>query len=274
MTEQLTSLVAKFYNVPAIASIVDSNPITRIAVRDYGVPIFFLVSALVFFLLILLLLMLKPKKGRPKKIKEKKPARSKAKPEKKQERAMAAPKAVMKKLAKLPPSTLPLYPVADKRPAISEDLLAAELAMAPVPEPEFVAPAVASTAAVPSFALDDMAGQDITPAVAAAEIELAPTTNGEDFSPVFDDATAEEEGSSAPPRNDDFDPAPQFDASDFAAIEDDPGAAPTVSDDPEIIDGPGDEQLAEFNLEPSFGSGDDELSDDARRKLDELQNNS
>ena len=120
--EQLDLFIEQFYALPQVASIVNSNGILRLAVLQYGKPLFLITCAFLFLVTILLISRLKPKKGRPKKIKEPKVKKTKvAKPARRQKKPAGTPKSVMKNLAKIPDSPLPLYPVADKRKPLSID---------------------------------------------------------------------------------------------------------------------------------------------------------
>ena len=120
--EQLDLFIEQFYALPQVASIVNSNGILRLAVLQYGKPLFLITCAFLFLVTILLISRLKPKKGRPKKIKEPKVKKAKAtKPARRQKKPAGTPKSVMKNLAKIPDSPLPLYPVADKRKPLSID---------------------------------------------------------------------------------------------------------------------------------------------------------
>ncbi len=120
--EQLDLFIEQFYALPQVASVVNSNGILRLAVLQYGKPLFLITCAFLFLVTILLISRLKPKKGRPKKIKEPKVKKAKAaKPARHQKKPAGTPKSVMKNLAKIPDSPLPLYPVADKRKPLSID---------------------------------------------------------------------------------------------------------------------------------------------------------
>ena len=120
--EQLDLFIQQFYALPQVASVVESNGVLRLAVNQYGKPLFLITCAFIFLVMILLISRLKPKKGRPKKIKEPKAKPVKAaKPARRPKKAKGTPKSVMKNLAKIPDSSLPLYPVADKRKPLSID---------------------------------------------------------------------------------------------------------------------------------------------------------
>lgn len=120
--EQLDLFIQQFYALPQVASVVESNGVLRLAVNQYGKPLFLITCAFIFLVMILLISRLKPKKGRPKKIKEPKAKPVKAaKPARRPKKAKGTPKSVMKNLAKIPDSPLPLYPVADKRKPLSID---------------------------------------------------------------------------------------------------------------------------------------------------------
>lgn len=118
--EQLDLFIEQFYALPQVASIVNSSGILRLAVLQYGKPLFLITCAFLILVSILVISRLKPKKGRPKKIKEPKVKTAKAaKPARRQKKPTGTPKSVMKNLAKIPDSPLPLYPVADKRKPLS-----------------------------------------------------------------------------------------------------------------------------------------------------------
>ena len=120
--EQLDLFIEQFYALPQVASVVNSSGILRLAVLQYGRPLFLITCAFLFLVTILVISRLKPKKGRPKKIKEPKVKKVKAaKPARRQKKPAGTPKSVMKNLAKIPDSPLPLYPVADKRKPLSID---------------------------------------------------------------------------------------------------------------------------------------------------------
>ena len=120
--EQLDLFIEQFYALPQVASVVNSSGILRLAVLQYGKPLFLITCAFLFLVTILVISRLKPKKGRPKKIKEPKVKKVKAaKPARRQKKPAGTPKSVMKNLAKIPDSPLPLYPVADKRKPLSID---------------------------------------------------------------------------------------------------------------------------------------------------------
>ena len=120
--EQLDLFIEQFYALPKVASVVNSSGILRLAVLQYGKPLFLITCAFLFLVSVLIISRLKPKKGRPKKIKEPKVKKAKAaKPARRQKKPAGTPKSVMKNLAKIPDSPLPLYPVADKRRPLSID---------------------------------------------------------------------------------------------------------------------------------------------------------
>ena len=120
--EQLDLFIEQFYALPQVASVVNSSGILRLAVLQYGKPLFLITCAFLFLVSVLIISRLKPKKGRPKKIKEPKVKKAKAaKPARRQKKPAGTPKSVMKNLAKIPDSPLPLYPVADKRRPLSID---------------------------------------------------------------------------------------------------------------------------------------------------------
>lgn len=245
MKEKLTDLIMQFYQVPAIDAVVQNNAMLRIAVKSYGVPLFLITVALIFLMLILLAMLLKPKKGRPKKIREPKTKKAVTKKRQKAQKPLGAPKAILRKLAKLPPSTLPLYPVADKHrgltPALDDDHLVDSLINdAPVmPEPAMaVAPAAPAQAPkatpVQSFSIADLAA--MAPAA-------TPATSDNDRGP---EQTTE------------LDIAmPDFDITPPAFGNDGPASFGRLDDGDEIGD------------EASEDDGD--LSDEARRKFEELR---
>ena len=120
--EQLDLFIEQFYALPQVASVVNSSGILRLAVLQYGKPLFLITCAFLFLVSVLIISRLKPKKGRPKKIKEPKVKKVKAaKPARRQKKPAGTPKSVIKNLAKIPDSPLPLYPVADKRRPLSID---------------------------------------------------------------------------------------------------------------------------------------------------------
>lgn len=125
--EMINAFIAQFYALPMVDNIVQSNAILRLAVQQFGTPLFLLVAVFILLMLVLVLSRLKPKAGRPKPIREKKakpakPAKTrKAKPAKTPS-AKKTPAAILKKLAKIKPSPLPLYPVADKRKPLDVDM--------------------------------------------------------------------------------------------------------------------------------------------------------
>ena len=123
----INNLVAQFYAIPAVAEIVNSHAILRVATKQYGTPLLGLIILFVVLLLVLILSRLgkksnKPKPVREKKQKPKKAPRQKAAKPAKTPKAKGPNKAIMSKLAKLPSSRLPLYPVADKRKTLDEAL--------------------------------------------------------------------------------------------------------------------------------------------------------
>ena len=174
--EQLDLFIEQFYALPQVASVVNSSGILRLAVLQYGKPLFLITCAFIILLLILLVTRLKPKKGRPKKIKEPKAKPVKAaKPAKRQKKPRGTPKSVMKNLAKIPDSPLPLYPVADKRKPLAMDDPSAPAVVMPVvddssliagldtPEPAIAAPKpVMSSQPVQSFTLDSSTAAALT----------------------------------------------------------------------------------------------------------------
>ena len=186
--EQLDLFIKQFYALPQVESVVNSSGILRLAVLQYGKPLFLITCAFILLVLILIISRLKPKKGRPKKIKEPKAKPVKAaKPARRQKKAAGTPKSVMKNLAKIPDSPLPLYPVADKRKALS----AADDAMMPVmpvvddnsliasldtPEPAVAAPKpMMSSAPVQSFTLDSAAAAALVGAPAGDSLSAGST---------------------------------------------------------------------------------------------------
>lgn len=137
--EMIHALIADFYAIPAVDGVVQNNAILRLAVNKYGTPMFLLGSLLIILLLTLIIKRIKPKAGRPKPIVEKKekPAKKQRKAKKpkpaKAQKVKGTPASIIKKLDKLPASSLPLYPVADKRKPLAnpQDMAAAPLAPPP-----------------------------------------------------------------------------------------------------------------------------------------------
>ena len=211
----------------------------------------------------------------------------------------------MAKLAKLPPSKLPLYPVADKRKSL-EDAMAASTAMAtPMvatppqavvdeasliagldhsPEPIDVAPA-APEAEVPSFSIDENTASSLMsePVEADEDFDMpaAPSVeptltagDDDDFEVNLPDYEDEKE------EDGDFDmPSMDMDSASEGAEGSSEGQTidpvPTLDFDP-IEPLPPEEKSSEDDGEAidipvgSFGSGDGELSGAAQDKLAEL----
>ena len=192
--EMIDALIASFYAIPAVDGVVQSNAILRLAVNKYGTPMFILISVLIILLLTLIIKRMKPKAGRPKPIVEKKekPAKKqrKAKTPKpaKAQKVKGTPAAITKKLAKLPPSNLPLYPVADKRKPMAGAPEMTATPLAPPPslddaslvaglddhDAQHTTPAPSLSAPVKSFTLDEktassLMGQPVQPQLSAAE---------------------------------------------------------------------------------------------------------
>ncbi|MCE2516789.1 MAG: hypothetical protein J4F41_02910 [Alphaproteobacteria bacterium] len=123
--DMINALIAQFYAIPMVDNIVQSNAILRLAVKQFGTPLFVLVAVFILLMLVLVLSRLKPKAGRPKPIREKKakPAKAPRKPKPaKAPRDKKTPPAILKKLSKIKPSPLPLYPVADKRKPLEMEM--------------------------------------------------------------------------------------------------------------------------------------------------------
>ena len=70
----------------------------RIASKDYGTPLFLILVATVTLVLLLLASKVKPKKGRPKVIKEDNLKRNVPRGARKESKPKATPKAIMRKL--------------------------------------------------------------------------------------------------------------------------------------------------------------------------------
>jgi hypothetical protein len=105
--------------------------IADLMTRFYGVPLVVLTAGLL--VLATLLMILKMKKRHPRKSGGKPSgARKQPAPDKPAPASGSVPRGLMKTLAKLPPSHLPLYPVADNRPglvaAVSDDASAISIA--------------------------------------------------------------------------------------------------------------------------------------------------
>ena len=244
-------IAAKFYALPYISSFFESHAMLRIASKSYGTPLFLILCALLFLILILLLSKIKPKKGRPKPIKEEKPKKASrvSRRKRKEKKPKGTPKAILRKLEKIPASTLPLYPVADKK---------REIVPAPDTVPAIDMP-VADATAPQIDAFDQIASHQ----------EPAQTDNdifpGLDAAPQFDDFTT-----------------PDTDATEDLGIgidTDVPDEASTVaaaeSHNPNQFGAALTTDDFDINI-PSFdgeaaSSETDDLSDEAKRKFEELQ---
>ena len=305
--EFLNNIAAQIFAIPQIASIIESNAILRIATKQYGGPLLGLTVMFIVLVLILLISQLGKKSKKPKPVREKKVKPQKA-PRQKAKRApkVKGPnKAILAKLAKLPPSKLPLYPVADKRKSL-EDAMAASTAMAtPMvatppqavvdeasliagldhsPEPIDVAPA-APEAEVPSFSIDENTASSLMsePVEADEDFDMpaAPSVeptltagDDDDFEVNLPDYEDEKE------EDGDFDmPSMDMDSASEGAEGSSEGQTidpvPTLDFDP-IEPLPPEEKSSEDDGEAidipvgSFGSGDGELSGAAQDKLAEL----
>ncbi|MGC6485028.1 MAG: hypothetical protein ACON4P_05080 [Candidatus Puniceispirillales bacterium] len=258
--EQLNAIAAKFFGLPFIAEFFQSHAMLRIASKDYGTPLFLILVATVTLVLLLLVSKIKPKKGRPKVIKEDKPKKERApRRARKESKPKATPKAIMRKLEKLPASTLPLYPVADKKREQPEDPAPAE---APALMPEAAAaPALDPFADPPP---QPMAEAETIMAEPAPEIELEADMDAAlnaitaDDLPAYDPAL-DEPDSAAPtptPQADDF--GGGLSADDFDI------SVPSFGKDTPGNDAPA-------TPAASGGGDNDGLSDEARRKFEELQ---
>ncbi len=169
----LNAIAAQFFAIPQVAEIVNSHAILRIATKQYGGPLLALIVIFILLLVVLILSRLGKKSNRPKPVvekkqKQKKPPRQKAvKPAK----VKGPNKAIMAKLAKLPPSTLPLYPVADKRKTLDDALATIPVAAAPMMD----GPMEPAMVAAPQPVVDDASlieGLD-APDIAPAEEDMA-----------------------------------------------------------------------------------------------------
>ena len=194
--EQLDQIAAQFYAIPFVEMIFNSHGILRLAALQYGTPLFLVLCALVTLIIILLIAKLKPKKGRPKKVRQRKekPAKAEKTPRASRrsksaspapKKARGTPKSVLKNLAKIPETTLPLYPVADKRkPLAIDDGLNNDMAfIAPVVDdssliagldsPDQMMPQAQPVASAPvqSFTLDNMKAAEIM-ADAAPSVQI------------------------------------------------------------------------------------------------------
>lgn len=305
--EFLNNIAAQVFAIPQIASIIESNAILRIATKQYGGPLLGLTVMFIALVLVLLISQLGKKSKKPKPVREKKVKPQKA-PRQKAKRApkVKGPnKAILAKLAKLPPSKLPLYPVADKRKSLEEAMTASAATAAPIvetppqavvdeasliagldhsPEPIDVAPA-APEAEVPSFSIDEnMASSLMAEPVEVDEdfdMPVAPSVeptltagDDDDFEvnlPDYEDDEDDEE---------DFDmPSMDMDSGSERGVGNSEGQTidpvPTLDFDP-IEPLPPEEKSSEDDGEAidipvgSFGSGDGELSGAAQDKLAEL----
>ena len=109
----INTLVAQFYAIPAVAEIVNSNAVLRIATKQFGAPLLGLVILFVVLVLVLILSRLGKKSNKPKPVREKKqkkPAKAPRQKAAKPAKVRGPNKAILTKLAKLPASNLPLYP--------------------------------------------------------------------------------------------------------------------------------------------------------------------
>lgn len=123
MMEQIDLFISQFYALPTVENIVNSNGILRLAVLQYGKPLFLITVAFIVLVLILLIARLEPLIRRQKRIEEaaKKPEKPAPETSKRAKNPQGTPNAVLKKLAKLPASTLPLYSVAKNHETLSLD---------------------------------------------------------------------------------------------------------------------------------------------------------
>lgn len=263
----LNAFANKFYSLPGISSFFESHAMLRIAKKSYGTPLFIIILVLLFLVLILLVSKLKPKKGRPKPIVEEqvktapKPGRKRAKREKKPK---GTPKAILRKLEKLPSSSLPLYPVADKKRSL--DAAIEQEALQPAPGNTALDPVPEDMALETDMPLSsDDASSDFSAPTPAPEAETD-FINPADFNIGTEQPT-------------DFDQASHGDADlDLSEIGDqaamDGGETATTADTSPFGGGlTGDD--FDINV-PSFGGEADQqdadgLSDEARRKFEELQ---
>ena len=304
--EFLNNIAAQFFAIPAIAEIVNSHAILRIATKQYGGPLLGLIVLFIVLLLVLIVGRMGKKPKKPKPVREKKaktqkaPRQKKAKPAK----VKGPNKAIMAKLAKLPPSKLPLYPVADKRKSL-EDALLASAAIAPqpvvdeasliaslddAPEPiEMAAPAPSPEVEVASFSIDETTASSLMeepvqtdddfdmPVAPSLEPTLTATEDDDHHLDLpegddeFDDEHDEDDHD-----DDDFDLPPLN-----ASSDDDRGEGQTIDPVPSldfdpIEPVPTEEKSADDDGEAidipvgSFGSDDGTLSGAAQEKLAEL----
>ena len=225
--EQLDLFIEQFYALPQVASVVNSNGILRLAVLQYGKPLFLITCAFLFLVTILLISRLKPKKGRPKKIKEPKVKKVKAaKPARRQKKPAGTPKSIMKNLAKIPDSPLPLYPVADKRKplAIDNGVGDASIAILPVVDDHSLIadldnPAMAENAPKPVMASQPVQSFTLDSATAAAMTGAAkapsPDTDEDFIMPVATETAMDDHDDDL---MDDFEDDPDLDINaDFGA---------------------------------------------------------
>lgn len=305
--EFLNNIAAQFFAIPAIAEIVNSHAILRVATKQYGGPLLGLIVLFIVLLLVLIVGRMGKKPKKPKPVREKKakpqkaPRQKKAKPAK----VKGPNKAIMAKLAKLPQSKLPLYPVADKRKSL-EDALLASAAIAPqpvvdeasliaslddAPEPiEMAAPAPNPEVEVASFSIDETTASSLMEEPVQADDDfdmpvapsLEPTlTATEDDDHHLDlpegDDEFDDEHDEDDHDDDDFDLPPLS-----ASSEDDRGEGQTIDPVPSldfdpIEPVPAEEKSADDDDGEaidipvgSFGSDDGTLSGAAQEKLAEL----
>ena len=281
--EQITAIADQFFALPYISSFFQSNAMLRVAANSYGTPLFLIFCALIFLVVLLLISKLMPKKGRPKPIKEDKPKKTprKLRRSRGEKKLTGTPKAILRKLEKLPESKLPLYPVADKkRRSLIESIDDAI---------EMDQPAAATPQMTPELELPQPAMRTAAPLVAqppADEIDID-DDQLEDFAAVVASA-AEQPAFDAPAQHadaagfDDLLSSPEDDAS----IADDIMNAPTQSPAPSPNSDPvgsnfgGGLTADDFDIDvPTFGetpapapaTEDEDLSEEARRKFEELQ---
>ena len=295
--EQINAIADQFFALPYISSFFQSNAMLRIAANSYGTPLFLIFCALIFLIVLLLISKLMPKKGRPKPIKEDKPKKASRKMRRSrgEKKPAGTPKAILRKLEKLPESKLPLYPVADKkRRSLNESIDAAI-------EMDQPAAAAASPQIAPQPELPQPEMRTAAPLVAqppADEIQID-DDQLEDFAAVVASAT-EQPAFDAPPQHDDtagFDDLlspPEDDASIADDLMNVPTQAPAATPASDPGSGSGgndfgggltaddfDIDVATFGETPAPAptsapasapaSEDDDLSEEARRKFEELQ---
>ena len=229
----INALVAQFYAIPAVADIVNSHAILRVATKQYGTPLLGLIILFIVLMLVLVLSRLGKKSNKPKPVREKKQKPKKAPRQKaaKPAKVKGPNKAIMTKLAKLPKSTLPLYPVADKRKTLDDALNNAGDHAASVAAPMIDQPPTAPEAVVDEASLiqglDDMPPTQPEDEVVATSFSLTDETAAQmmrDHQPA-----AAKDDFDMPPAM--MDNAPEDRLDDIPQFSDEPPLTATDADD-------------------------------------------